>query len=116
PAYEIDMPGFQDCDFAINVYGHSMYPTIESGMIALCRKLENKNTIMYGEIYFIVTQDFRMVKRLKKSKKPGYIIAASDNHNGHESPDGHTYAPVEIKLDEILHIYAVKGMFKRCLI
>jgi phage repressor protein C with HTH and peptisase S24 domain len=116
PSYQIDMPGFQDCDFAINVFGHSMYPTIESGMIAICKKISDKTLILYGEIYFIVTDDFRMVKRILKGDRKGYIIAASDNHNGHSSPDGKTYAPVEIPIEKIRHLYVVKGIFKRCLI
>lgn len=116
PSYYIEMPAFADCDFGINVYGHSMYPTIESGMVALCKELQDKSIIAYGEIYFLVTKDFRMVKRVLKSERKGYIIASSDNHNGHASPDGKTYAPIEISLDKILHIYMVKGCFKRYMI
>lgn len=116
PAYTIDMPGFQDCDFAIKVYGHSMYPTIESGMIVLCKKVVDMEIIAYGEIYLVVTADLRMVKRLLKSDKAGYVLATSDNHNGHASPDGKTYPPIEIPLVKILHLYLVKGSFKRHLI
>lgn len=113
PTFKIDLPGFADCDFAINVAGHSMYPTIESGTMILCKRIHDKSLIIPGEIYFIVTEDYRMVKRLKKSEKKGWVIAASDNHNGHSSPDGHTYSSMEIPLDKILHIYLVKGNIKR---
>lgn len=116
PTSLINIPGFADCDFAVNVYGHSMYPTIESGMIILCKKVSDKTIILPGEIYFIITPDYRMVKRLKKSDRVGYLMACSDNQNGKNSPDGQTYEPVEIPIDKIIHLYIVRGSIKRHLI
>lgn len=113
PHTDLDLPGFAGCDFAINVAGHSMYPTIESGSMVLCKKVNDKSLILYGEVYLIVTEDYRMVKRLKKSSKKGLIIAASDNHNGHDSPDGITYGSIEIPIDKIIFLYLVKGSIKR---
>lgn len=116
PTSLINIPGFADCDFAVNVYGHSMYPTIESGMIILCKKVSDKTIILPGEIYFIITPDYRMVKRLKKSDRVGYLMACSDNQNGKNSPDGQTYEPVEIPVAQILHLYIVRGSVRRHLI
>ena len=113
PSAKLDLPGFAGCDFAINVAGSSMYPTIESGSMILCKKVYDKSIILYGEVYFIVTEDYRMVKRLRKSTKKGYVVAASDNHNGHDHPDGKTYADIEIQIDKIVHLYMVKGSIKR---
>jgi len=113
PAYEIDMPGFSDCAFAINVFGHSMYPTIESGTIVFCKEIKDKSLIIPGEVYFIVTDDYRMVKRILKSEKVNHVIASSDNHNGHDNPDGRTYGSVDIPLSKIRKLYIVKGNVKR---
>ena len=113
PSTKLDLPGFAGCDFAINVAGSSMYPSIESGSMILCKKVNDKSIILYGEVYFIVTNDYRMVKRIRKSTKRGYVVAASDNHNGHDHPDGKTYADIEIPIDKIVHLYLVKGSIKR---
>ncbi len=113
PSLKLDLPGFAGCDFAINVAGHSMYPSIESGSMILCKKVHDKSIILYGEVYFIVTDDYRMVKRLKKSRRTGWVIASSDNHNGHDSQSGKTYDDVEIPIDKIVHLYLVKGSIKR---
>ena len=113
PSAQMDLPGFAGCDFAINVAGHSMYPSIESGSMIICKKINDKSIILYGEVYLIVTQDYRMVKRVKKSSKKGYVICASDNHNGRTSTGGNTYEDVEIPIDKIIHLYLVKGAIKR---
>lgn len=113
PSAQLDLPGFVGCDFAINVAGSSMYPSIENGSMILCKKVTDKTIIMYGEVYFVVTNDYRMVKRLRKSPKKGYVVCSSDNHNGHDHPDGKTYADIEIPIDKIVHLYLVKGSIKR---
>ena len=101
PHIDIDLPGFAGCDFAINVSGHSMYPAIESGSMILCKEINDKSLIMFGEIYLVVTEDYRMVKRLKKSHKKGFVIAASDNHNGHDTEGGKTYDNFELPINKI---------------
>lgn len=50
PAFRVTIPGYEDCNFGMHVYGHSMYPTIETGSLVLCRKVLDKSVIMYGEI------------------------------------------------------------------
>jgi transcriptional regulator with XRE-family HTH domain len=113
PSTSIDLPGFAGCDFAINVSGHALYPAIESGSMIICKKITDKSIILYGEIYFIVTKDYRFVRRLKKSSKKGYVLCAADNHNGRNSSAGLTYESVEIPVDKIIHLYIVKGAIKR---
>jgi phage repressor protein C with HTH and peptisase S24 domain len=113
PSAQLDLPGFAGCDFAINVAGSSMYPSIENGAMILCKKVMDKSIILYGEVYFVVTNDYRMVKRLRKSPRKGYVVCSSDNHNGHDHPDGKTYADIDIPIDKIVHLYLVKGSIKR---
>lgn len=113
PSTKLDLPGFAGCDFAINVAGSSMYPSIENGSMILCKKVQDKSIILYGEVYFVVTNDYRMVKRLRKSPKKGHVVCSSDNHNGHDHPDGKTYADIDIPIDKIVHLYLVKGSIKR---
>src|SRR5680860_525808 len=35
---ELKIPGFEDCDIALNVWGDSMEPTLNSGEIVLCKE------------------------------------------------------------------------------
>jgi transcriptional regulator with XRE-family HTH domain len=113
PSTNMDLPGFAGCDFAINVAGHSMYPSIEAGSMILCKKITDKTIIMYGEVYFIVTKDYRMVRRLQRSQKKGWVNCVADNHNGHNSKNGLTYDNIELPMEKILHLYIVQGSIKR---
>lgn len=69
PAYYIDFPEYNDADQWINMTGKSMEPTIwHSDKIAI-RELKDWNTyLLYGEIYALVTEQYRTVKILRKSK------------------------------------------------
>ena len=72
PAFRVKVPGYEDCDFGMFVYGHSMYPTIENGSLILGKRIKDKNIIIWGEMYVVVTQDYRMVKRLQRADKPNH--------------------------------------------
>lgn len=74
PAFTVKIPGYEDCNFGMYVYGHSMYPTIENGSLILCRKVNDKTVIMYGEIYLIRTADYLMVKRIQKNCKASVLL------------------------------------------
>ena len=112
PEYEISLPGFTDCDFAINVYGDSMYPTYRSGSIVLCRRVNDKSLIFYGEVYLVITEDHRAIKRVQKSKKEGFILLTSDNYHAKDE-DRKRYEPIEVAIDKILNLFIVKGTLRR---
>lgn len=112
PEYEISLPGFTDCDFAINVYGDSMYPTYRSGSIVLCRRVNDKSLIFYGEVYLVITEDHRAIKRVQKSKKEGFITLTSDNYHAKDE-DRKRYEPIEVGIDKILNLFIVKGTLRR---
>jgi hypothetical protein len=68
---------------AINIFSHVLNLTIESWMIVLCKKYPEKSQILFGEICFIGTTAYQMMKRFKKSEKRRHAIAASDNRNSY---------------------------------
>jgi repressor LexA len=98
--YNIDMPGFKDCDFAVPVSGHSMYPKISSGNIIFCKKVDHREFIEYGHIYLIITNDRRMIKQIRKADDKEHLMLVSEN------PDYDTF---DIKKELIKHLYLVKG-------
>lgn len=112
PSFHVKVPGYEDCNFGMHVYGHSMYPTIETGSLILCRKVKNKSVIMYGEIYLIRTDDYLMVKRLQKNSQTGHVLCTSDNFEK-RSEDYRRFEPFEISIDSIIDLYLVKGIIKK---
>lgn len=101
---EINVPGFGDCDFALNVWGDSMFPSLHNGSIAICKEWK-QSFIEYGYIYLIITnENHRMIKYLKPGSSDDTITCESENK---------FYQPFEIRKDEILKLYMVKGSIER---
>lgn len=105
PIYkEINVPGFGDCDFALNVWGDSMFPSLHNGSIAICKEWK-QSFIEYGYIYLIITsENHRMIKYIKPGSSEETISCVSENKS---------YPPFEIRKDEILKLYMVKGSIER---
>lgn len=108
PSYYDTIHGYEDCNFGMRVYGHSMYPTIESGCLILCKKINDKSIILFGEIYLLRTADYLMVKRLQKSGLKGNVFCKSDN----EVNDSR-FEPFDLGIDKIIDLYIVKGIIKK---
>jgi len=74
----MNFPGIEDCDFALPVWGHSMYPYLENGCWVALKVIHDKK-ILPGEVYYIEWGDYRMYKRLLASDNADEVIAHSDN-------------------------------------
>lgn len=99
---------FQDCDFGIRIYGHSMYPTYPNGIYVICKQIKNTKIIPYGECFLVITDEYRMVKRLLKSKYNNFVLASSDNEQKRE--DGKkVFSDFEIPLKDVKKLYLIKG-------
>lgn len=99
----VDMivPGFSECRFAINAYGDSMYPVIKSGQIVLLMEWQER-FIEWGRIYLVVTKSgYRTIKYLKPSKENDSISCESENKENNP--------PFDIKKEDILKLFLVKG-------
>ena len=112
PAFRVNVPGYEDCDFGMFVYGHSMCPTIENGSLILGKRVKDKSVIIWGEMYVVVTEDYRMVKRLQKSTKPNLINLLSDNDEVRKNGTP-KYEAMEIERDKIQKLFLVKGIIKK---
>lgn len=106
------IPGFEDCDMALPVFGHSMYPTFENGCIILCKRIHDLDVIQYGEVYLIVTQEQRLLKRVKKSTEKGSLLLVSDNYEA-QKENKLRYEPFDLHKNKIRYMYIVKGSIKR---
>jgi hypothetical protein len=107
----MNFPGIEDCDFALPVWGHSMYPYLENGCWVALKIIKDKK-ILPGEVYYIEWGDYRMYKRLLASDNPDEVIAHSDNTTEMVG-DKLKYAPFIIKIADIKKLCLVKDIHKK---
>jgi phage repressor protein C with HTH and peptisase S24 domain len=111
PVGHMNFPGIEDCDFALPVWGHSMYPYLENGCwVAL--KIIHDMKILPGEVYYIEWGDYRMYKRLLAGDSPDEVIAHSDNTT-EMIGNRLKYAPFVIKIADIKKLCLVKDIHKK---
>ena len=92
---------------AIRHYGDSMveYP---SGCILALKKVEDLRLLLWGRNYCIETNEYRITKRLNKSKSKDYLVGYSSNIEVY--PDGNLiHEPIDIPTETIRSIYQVLG-------
>ncbi|MDB5010069.1 MAG: family peptidase [Mucilaginibacter sp.] len=107
----MNFPGIEDCDFALPVWGHSMYPYLENGCWVALKVIHDKK-ILPGEVYYIEWGDYRMYKRLLAGDNPDEVIAHSDN-NTEMIGNQLKYAPFIIKIADIKKLCLVKDIHKK---
>lgn len=74
PASYIKFPQYNKAEMWVNVYGKSMEPLITPGDIIAIRELHDWDSyILYGEVYAIVTQEYRTIKIIRKSNKENHL-------------------------------------------
>ena len=107
PTFFIDFMPYNDVDCWVNVTGKSMSPFISHGDIVALKKVENwREFLLFGEIYAVVTNEFRTIKIIGKSEivKHFKLIPYS------KSPE---FSEQDLPIKLINHIYRVKGSLKK---
>lgn len=105
PTGYINFPQYNRADSWANISGHSMEPLISHGDIIALRKIEDWQTfILYGEIYGIMTEEYRTVKRIRKSDNPDNLLLEPINKG---------YDSTEIPKAVITGVWQVLGCAKR---
>lgn len=111
PVGRMNFPGIEDCDFALPVWGHSMYPYLENGCWVALKIIHDKK-ILPGEVYYIEWGDYRMYKRLLAGDSPDEVIAHSDNTTEMVG-NRLKYAPFPINVADIKKLCLVKDIHKK---
>jgi hypothetical protein len=111
PVGHMNFPGIEDCDFALPVWGHSMYPYLENGCWVALKVIHDKK-ILPGEVYYIEWGEYRMYKRLLAGDSPDEVIAHSDNTTEMVGARP-KYAPFVVKIEDIKKLCLVKDIHKK---
>lgn len=108
PDFYINYPPYnKDGVVWCNLTGHSMEPEISNGDIIALREVNTP--IQYlpaGEIYGIVTDEFRTVKRIRLSDRDGFVTLIPSNKS-------EEYREQEIPIQMIRKVYAVLGSIRK---
>ena len=90
PTCYIDFPHYSKADYWVNVTGRSMEPLINHGDLIAIRKLNDwKTYILMGEVYGIVTDEYRTIKRIRISNKGSEflrLVPANDEYDEQDIP------------------------------
>jgi len=90
-----------------NITGHSMEPELNNGDFIAMREMHDPiEYLPYGEIYGIVTDSYRTVKRIRMAERDGFVRLIPTN----KSPE---YGEQEIPVEMIRKVYAVLGSMHR---
>ncbi len=101
---DLCVPGFNDCNIALNVWGDSMEPVLKSGEIILLKRWQ-ESFIEYGYIYLIITKtNHKMIKYLQPSDSDEFVSCESENT---------FYKPFKLNKRDIVELYVVKGHLER---
>ncbi len=105
PAYKIYLPMFKGADFAVNFMDKAMEPAIPYGSIILLKK-QSIDFIVYGQVYYVETEDMAMVRVLRKSDKSSdeVLLEAANNQR---------YDTISIKKELIKNVYYVCGTINK---
>lgn len=108
PDFYINYPPYnQEGVVWCNLTGHSMEPEISNGdIIALHEVTTPIQYLPAGEIYGIVTEEYRTVKRVRLSQKEGYVRLIPSNKS-------EEFCEQEIPISMILKVYAVLGSIRK---
>lgn len=107
PAFLVDFMPYNTVDFWTNISGHGMEPVISSGDIIAIKQIKDwQNFILFGEIYAIITDEFRTVKIITKadSNDKLRLVPISKDAN---------YCVQDIPVNKIVQIYALYGVMKK---
>jgi hypothetical protein len=81
-----------------------MYPLIRNGGYVACKTITNRDHILYGEIYHIVTNDYSTVKYLKAHpEKKDWVLLVPYN----EAID-----PTPMPREEIIRLAQVRAILQ----
>ena len=101
----ISFPHIRGAQYWVDISGKSMSPLIDPGDVIALKKVEDWTVnILYGEVYALVTDQYRTVKRIRKSDQEGWIRLV---------PENPAYDPQDIPASSVIAVFQVLGCAKK---
>lgn len=101
----ISFPHIRGAQYWVDISGKSMSPLIDPGDVIALKKVEDWTVnILYGEVYALVTDQYRTVKRIRKSGQEGWIRLV---------PENPAYDPQDIPVSSVIAVFQVLGCAKK---
>lgn len=99
----IEAPEINPNSKIIFATGDSMTPLITSGDRIVVRKIESWDYFNYGQVYVIITNGYRFIKRIRKhpTDPKNYILLRSENTE---------YDDIDLPKREIVHLFIVENI------
>lgn len=94
-----NLPGLNPDNPLVQVRGNSMSPRLADGCWVSIRPVSDTSPILWGQIYVVVLDDFRMIKYVRRNADPDFITLHSDN------PD---YEDLEVARKDLRGLYLVE--------
>ena len=76
---ELNFPGSQHCDFAVNVHGEAMRGAISNGGSVAVKEIDKDEFIPFGHIYLIQTKGMDFVRYVRKCDDKTKVILHAHN-------------------------------------
>lgn len=93
------MPGVNPEYPLVRVRGNSMSPRLTDGSWVAIRPVSDTAPILWGQMYVVVLDDYRMIKYVRRNADPDKITLHSDN------PD---YDDMEVSRSDVRSLYLVE--------
>ena len=106
PSAFVTIPMFSSGEAAVQVKGHSMKGYINHGDWIVIKRINNKDAIIYGEPYLVVTKsdNLKTVKFVKKGTQKNTLLLCPYNVEQFDDQ--------EIEKEEVHEMYSVVGLFR----
>lgn len=95
--------GYDDCDFAFDVYGDIMAPKYRAGDIILCKE-QDQGVIQFGEAYFIIARKIPYLR---------YIRSEIDTETFKIGAENPRHEDTTMLKKDIEKLYIIKGVIRR---
>jgi SOS-response transcriptional repressor LexA len=106
PTYYIDFARYNKANYWVNATGNSMSPLINHGDIVALQHIPNwDGNILFGEVYAVVTEHYRTIKKIRKSSMGiEYLLFVPENLDGYDEQD--------VRKEMIRDVFRVLGCAK----
>lgn len=104
PDHYISVAGFEKADCWCRLRGDSMSPEIKNGDLIALRECDI-SSIVYGNIYAVVMNDLRTVKKIRKSQNDDYLRFIPINKEEFDEQEYHKR--------EIIKVFEVIGNLRK---